>query len=320
MVNYSYGTVLNPHDAVDLYERTPQQPVAWGAVMAGAVTALALQVLLAMLGTGIGIVDPIHIQRSPHTVNVDMGVVMWWSLSSLLSLTGGGWMAGRLSGMARSVDGGLHGMLAWAVTVLVTVLLTSITANPLTNLVRGVLTPASTSAVTPFAAVASTKSDGSGLSGGDDLINKSGASFENVKREALALLSQTSKPELQFNTVLRTSTELELSGLVERLLIGGRDSVFQTDRDAVISKVMARAGINRDDAAKRVEGWEKAVEQERSQAAELTEQARQKALTAASNLADAVSRAMLLGFMALALGSFAAWWSGAWGQRHAIRV
>ena len=58
--------------------------VCWGAVIAGAVIALALQLLLTMLGTGI---DPLASgDVSPSAAGFGIGAAVWWGVSSLIAL------------------------------------------------------------------------------------------------------------------------------------------------------------------------------------------------------------------------------------------
>ena len=59
------------------------------------------------------------------------------------------------------------------------------------------------------------------------------------------------------------------------------------------------------------------ADQARAKAAQAAEEAKQKAKELADATAKNVSRAMLMGFVALALGGIAAWWGGAMGQRRA---
>lgn len=95
--------------------------ISWGAVFAGVALALVLQVVLAMLGAGIGLstVDPAG-GGSPDAQTFGVAAGAWWGVSMLVALFVGGWVAGHMAGMPATSDGTLHGLLVWALTVLLT--------------------------------------------------------------------------------------------------------------------------------------------------------------------------------------------------------
>lgn len=327
MATQTYSTDQPANDS-GVIVTAPVRRISWGAVAAGAVTALAIQVLLAMLGTGIGAstVDPLAAGETPSAAALGGGAAAWWVVSSLLSLAAGGWIAGRLSGVTRSAEGGMHGMLTWAVAVLATVYLVTSAAGSLISGAAGVLGTAATVTATGAAAAAPKIADVAG-----EQLDKAGINFDDIKREAMAVLSQTGKPELQPGNVeqqaksvaadaARTASnpsDQDFSAVLERLLSKGRQAADQVDRDAVINVVMARSNVSREEAAKRVAGWEATAQQTRAKAMQASDEARQKAREAADASAKALSRAMLLGFLALALGGLFAWWGGTVGQRRA---
>ncbi len=319
------------HRDVSVIDDSLHRKISWGAIAAGAVTALAIQILLAMLGTGIGAgtIDPLTNGDTPTAASLGMGAGIWWLVASLISLLAGGWVAGRLSGVAHKSEGGMHGMLTWAVVVLAMVYLVSSAAGSLMRGAAGVLGTAATVTATGAAAVAPKIADAAG-----EQMDKAGISFETIKREALALLSQTGKPELQPGSLERqvkgavsdasraagNPSEQDFSALLQRILSKGKDAVSEVDRQAVINVVMTRGNLSREEATKRVAGWEATAEQARAKAAQAAEQAKAKAREVADASAKALSRAMLFGFLALAIGGLVAWWGGTLGQRRDLVI
>jgi len=97
--------------------------ISWGAVFAGVTITLAVQVVLSLLGLGIGAstVDPLH-DHDPGK-GVAIGAAIWFVISSILATYAGAWVAGRLSGLPRPIDGTLHGLLTWGAATLLTVFL-----------------------------------------------------------------------------------------------------------------------------------------------------------------------------------------------------
>ena len=95
--------------------------VSWGAVFAGVMIVLAIQLLLSMLGLGIGLgtIDPTA-GSTPNASSLGIGAAAWWGLSYLIALFAGGYVAARLAPSRLGFDGALHGAVTWAFTLLVT--------------------------------------------------------------------------------------------------------------------------------------------------------------------------------------------------------
>jgi hypothetical protein len=69
--------------------------VAWGAIFAGAAAALVAQLILNMLGLGIGLstIDPTG-DGSPSASSFSLGAGLWWVISGILG-TVGNFVCGR---------------------------------------------------------------------------------------------------------------------------------------------------------------------------------------------------------------------------------
>ena len=104
--------------------------------------------------------------------------------------------------------------------------------------------------------------------------------------------------------------------MLQRLLSQGSSAVSQVGRDAAINVVMSRSGLSREEATRRVAGWESTAEQARLKASQIAEQAKVKARQAA----DASAKAMLMGFLAFGIGGILAWWGGTLAQRRDMLV
>ncbi len=101
----------------------PFARVSWGAILAGAMTALSTLLILSLIGVGIGLstLEPAT-GESPSGTTIGIGAVIWWIVSSLASLFVGGYVAGRLAG---NFNGWMHGLVTWSTVSLLTVLLLS---------------------------------------------------------------------------------------------------------------------------------------------------------------------------------------------------
>ncbi len=93
--------------------------IRWGAVLAGVAVGISVQLALTLLGIASGLsATSLAAGEAPGT-----GALVWAGLSMLISALVGAYVAGRVSGLKRKVDGILHGAVVWAVTTLLFVML-----------------------------------------------------------------------------------------------------------------------------------------------------------------------------------------------------
>jgi hypothetical protein len=95
--------------------------LSWGAIFAGLVVALVVQVVLSVLGLAIGLTiwDP-----GDPAAHLGRGAGIWAAVAALISLFAGGLVAGRLAGVLTPGDGALHGGILWGLSVILTLWLT----------------------------------------------------------------------------------------------------------------------------------------------------------------------------------------------------
>ena len=91
--------------------------ISWGAVLAGVAVSLVAQLVLNMIGIGIGAstLDPMT-GDNPAASSFSIGAGIWWALSGILAAFVGGYVASRLSGRPKASTGAWHGLTAWAAT------------------------------------------------------------------------------------------------------------------------------------------------------------------------------------------------------------
>lgn len=110
--------VTQAYDVERMTERRPViTAVRWGAVFAGMVAGVSIYLLLALLGvaTGLTAVEP---AAAEPVGSVPLWTGIWSFISMLVAAFVGGWVAGRMSGLRRRLDGVLHGLVAWGLTIL----------------------------------------------------------------------------------------------------------------------------------------------------------------------------------------------------------
>jgi hypothetical protein len=120
----------------DFETRTPGAVVfpgriAWSAVIAGSLVALAAGLVLAVLalGLGLGAVDVVSGEEESGTITGAVGI--WWTVSAMLSLFVGGWVTGRIAGGPFAPGGVFLGVLVWALVTLASFYLLTTTVSTL---------------------------------------------------------------------------------------------------------------------------------------------------------------------------------------------
>jgi hypothetical protein len=113
----------------------PFARISWGAIFAGAIIALATQLVLTLIGTALGLATLYPTTgQNPSGTTVGIGAGLWLVISSLVSLFLGGYIAGRLGG---TFNGWLHGLATWAVVTMLTILLLTTAAGGLIGTASG---------------------------------------------------------------------------------------------------------------------------------------------------------------------------------------
>ena len=328
-------TYTAPHEN-DLSEQVMvmhRPRVSWGAVLAGVVIAIVVQMVWSVLGAGIGLstVDPMR-YSSPDASTFGIGAGVWWAVSSVISLFAGGWVAAHLAGLPEKTDAALHGLLTWGLATIVTAYLL---ASAVSSVVRGgasVLGTAATVTASGAAAVAAPAAD---------MVKKqmdaSGISWDSIKGQAQQLLAQTGKPALQPGAIEgkadasvdaaksaatnagangSASPGADFQAAIEKIINSGKDTVDQVDRDAVVNVVMARSNVSKLEAEARVDGWIKTYQTTRAKVEEQKAAVEAKARQAADAAAKASSQAALAAAAALVLGAIAAAFGGISAHRR----
>lgn len=96
--------------------------VHWGAVVAGVIVALTGQVLLTLLGAGLGASFDATRGDVLSGETVAWGAYAWWAVTGIACAFAGGWTAGWVAGSYPSVDrieGSFQGFLTWGASTLI---------------------------------------------------------------------------------------------------------------------------------------------------------------------------------------------------------
>ena len=101
--------------------------ISWAAIFGGVILVVAVQLLLSLLGAGIGLgTVNTNLGSMPTASSLGIGAGVWWVVSSCIALGLGGYVAAWLAGIEIRLDGVLHGLITWGIATLLTIyLLTS---------------------------------------------------------------------------------------------------------------------------------------------------------------------------------------------------
>jgi hypothetical protein len=222
--------VMHRGETVSGVEEPLAAGVSWAAVVAGAITSLALTLVLLSLGAGLGfsVVSP-WANSGVSTTTFEIGTGLYFIVMAMISSALGGYLAGRLRNRWIGVQptevhfrDTAHGFLAWA---LASVLGAILLASPATSLVRGMASGAMQSAASsqtgPMDAYV------------DTLLRRDNPASDNSANAGVA------------------ETRQELTRLLVADFRSGAEP-SATDRSYMAKLVAARTGLSQADADKRV--------------------------------------------------------------------
>jgi len=300
--------------------------ISWGAVFAGLVVALAVQLLLTLLGVGVG-ASTIHpvTGDSATAAGLGIGSAIWFLITTLLALFAAGWVAGRLAGMPRVIDSALHGILVWGLTALVTMyLLTTAIGTVLggaTSLFGSALGLAGAGVKAAAPAIGQAASS---------QLQKSGISVDTVTQRVQTVLKETGNAKLQPGALKAQAqhqanlakgsgknaafnpqaTHQDINELLYRFLHDTGATSRAADRQALINVVASEQHVTKFQAARTVDGWAQEARAAQAQVGAAANAAGQTARRTGEATASGLSKAGILGFFLLLLGALAAAYGG----------
>jgi hypothetical protein len=287
---------MGNHDAAHVSPATPGEDartillnrVSWGAVLVGVAIALVTQLVLNMIGLGVGVgtLDP-GTGDNPSATSLSIGAGIWFVVAGIIASFAGGYAAGRLAGKPKESTAGWHGLASWAVTTLVIFYLLSTTLG---SLVGGVFNTVS-----------------GAIGGAGKAV---GATAQTAVQAAAPQLSNMTDPFGTIETQVRSATggndpaamrDAAVSAV--RAMVTGDQAQVQQAKDRAADALAKAQNIPIDDARKQIDQYEQQYRQ-------TLETAKRQATEAADATAKAVSRGALFGSLALLLGALAGWFGG----------
>lgn len=306
-----------------------EKRVSWGAIIAGAVVALTVQALLAVLGIAIGasVIDPVSEANPVDGIAIGAGI--YFLISSLLSLLAGGYVAGALSRVQERRNRTLHGLTTWAVVTLLSVMLLATGLGRLVGGTMNIVGKGLSQAGDVASAVAGPIANEVGQRMQDAEV-EADVNVESLRQEARQLLRDTGAPGLQPGQVEQTAEQLRaqagdaaariardpqradevMEQVFDRMSRTVSSTIEAADRDALVNVLAERTEMTREEAQQTVSNWERTYAQASAQASQGWEQmkvqAEQRARELGQQTAEAVAAAAWWSFFILLLTAIAA--------------
>lgn len=324
--------------------------VSWGSVFGGVMTVLAISILLSILSTSIGLfmLDPL----SDHPASgIGTTVGIGSAVALIVSMSIGGFIAGKLAGL----DGMIHGFLVWATTLIVATIIGIMMAVGAAKLTVNVLGSVSSVVGNVLSGIGSAA--GSGVSALSDQAKElfgdinfdTDLKGEDIPKDIRTALAKSNIKELQPDYLQNQLSEIkdDLGKAVKQAVASPQDA------DNIMSKFMdklqQRAGkitqnIDRNDLAKAIANntnlstaeANKAIDQYISmmnnakieiqqqinnlqqalqKATQEWKELKHKALVAADEASDAAARSALVSFFAILIAAILCSVAGSYGSR-----
>jgi hypothetical protein len=256
-------TIISERVAVDGVSGTAApwwSGLSWGAVIAGALTAIAVTIIVVALGSGIGLALASPYSYSPAGSTLTILGAVWLVFAQAIGFAVGGYVAGRLRrdpAMVRTAEvkfrDGANGLTVWAIGVAVS-----------TVLVAGAIGKIADTAENSAGAVASlTAAAGQGPSMDyfvDSLLRASpqaGANGAPAANESNAAGAVTQRDQ---------AYRIMLTAL-------GPKGLSNNDRAYLAQLVSAQTGLSQNDAQQRVEDVVNMAKQDATEAADAARKA-----------------------------------------------
>jgi hypothetical protein len=133
-------------------ERLQAWPIAWSAVWVGALSAVAVALIIGLIGHAFG-------AHQYASGGVDWRHMKWGALvfsvgGAFFAFVVGGWVTGRIAGFSRAEPAMLHGAIAWLLTLPFLMVLGAMHAGSYLGGWYGALSPVEPVATSPSVAAA----------------------------------------------------------------------------------------------------------------------------------------------------------------------
>lgn len=295
--------------------------LSWGAVFAGVVVAIIVQLLFSLLGVGIGFVSFTPTTDGQPFSGFGTGAMIWWIITILISLFAGGWVSGWLATTNHKVDRMIHGVLTWSIFSLFSLYVVTTSVGAVVGGIGSVIGKGLSAA---GSAIKEGAPQLSGLIG--DNLGIDNEDLKKLKDEAKLMLRQTGKSELQPENLENKAKDLKddaegaaktaaqnpqkaddkADDLLSKLYNMGEDTFSEMDKEALVNVVSARTNKSKSEATEIVNNWIATAQDVKESVKEAAQEAKETAKEVSEEVTDAIGRFAIFSFFALLVGAGAA--------------
>ena len=277
--------------------------ISWAAIFGGVILVVAVQLLLGMLGAGIGLSSVnTNAGSTPDASTFGTGAAIWWVISSVIALGFGGYASAWLAGIELRWDGVLHGLITWGIATLLTIYL-------LTSAIGSVIGGGFSALGSVASTAGSTIKDAA-----QPLAQAANVSPDMIQQQAQAYL-QPSNPDPA--SLSPQDAQKQVATNLTTYARGGQDAPAAKER--VIAIMAAQQHISRDDAAKQFDDAQTKLQRARDQAVQQAKNAADASAAAASKASFATFGNLLLGAIVSAIGGSLAMQRRLLTTQHIVR-
>lgn len=260
--------------------------ISWAGVAGGVVLVVVLQLLLSLLGAGVGLgTVNTNAGSTPMASTFGIGAGLWWILSSCIAIGVGGFVAAWFAGVEIRFDGVLHGLVTWGVATFLTFWL-------LSSAVGSVIGGGFSALGSVASATGSSVSDAA-----KPLAQAAGVSPDMMQQQAQAYL-QPANPDPA--TMSPQDAQKAIVTNLTTYAGGGSDAAAAKER--IINIMAAQMKVSHDDAAKKFDDAQAKLQQTRDKAVQTAKNAADASASAASKASFGAFIVVLLGGLAAAFG------------------
>lgn len=256
------------------------------AILAGSLVALSIHLLLTMLGAGITALAMEPSTSDSPVQSFTTGMAVTWSLSALISLWIGGWVAGRVGAAGDADSGKLHGFIVWSLATVLGFVMVAAGIGKALNVAGQTLAGAGKAAMEAAPA----------------LVDKSAAMIKDYSSE----VTRDGKP-------LTPAATRELATDLKNLLLNGETGRTAPNRDALVATIARNTAMTPEESAKIVDEWTASYDRAVKEAQDVAAAAAAKAKEIAGRTATVTGAAAIWTFFAFWIGAVLAAWGGKCG-------
>lgn len=324
--------------------------VSWGSIFAGVVTVIAVSILISILVTSIGLFQFDPLSQDP-TSGVGATVGIGTAISMIISFLIGGFVAGKLAG----TDGVLHGLVVWATTSILTMLMVmfvAVGAVKMTANVLGSVSSVAGSILSDAGSIAGKKASHLTKQAKDlfgDIHLNTNIKGDSIRGDIRRALRKSGVKELQPDylknqlravkgDLKRTVKKIAASpndadklidGFSDRLKTRANKITKNINRNDVSRAIANNTNLSKAEADRAVDQYinmiDNAVDQVNEQIGNLEQtvakakqewqEIKQKALEDAEKAANAAARSALISFFAMLIAAGLCCWAGYYGAK-----